>query len=270
MAVFYCIWALLLLVPQLAAAHARQAPAAAAPAAAAQAARGTAATPMRAFTIFLRGTPVGREELTMRADATGTTSSRSTRIAAAVQRGDPPRRSALRPRLDAGVARCSTPASTWPTSRCAPPSPTGRSSREGSDGGKPIASTTPLAPQTFILPNTFFFSAHDVLGRRFASAGTTRRVPRLHRARRRPAVPGAQRQQPTACRPARCCSTCGATSWPSSAPAARPCVYLTTAEDGGLIRLSVPAQGLEVVREDAATSTARTQLHSNPGDEAAR
>jgi len=30
----------------------------------------------------------------------------------------------------------------------------------------------------------------------------------------------------------------------------------------------VPVQGIDVVREDVATSTARTQIYSNPGDEA--
>jgi pimeloyl-ACP methyl ester carboxylesterase len=39
-------------------------------------------------------------------------------------------------------------------------------------------------------------------------------------------------------------------------------------EDGNLIRLTIPAQGLDIIREDVAASTSRTQIYSNPGDEA--
>jgi pimeloyl-ACP methyl ester carboxylesterase len=45
-------------------------------------------------------------------------------------------------------------------------------------------------------------------------------------------------------------------------------MQLTSTEDGTLVRLSVPGEGLEVLREDVAASTSRTQIHSNPGDEA--
>ena len=39
-------------------------------------------------------------------------------------------------------------------------------------------------------------------------------------------------------------------------------------ENGSLLRVSIPAQGLDVMREDLASSTARTLVYSNPGDEA--
>ena len=45
-------------------------------------------------------------------------------------------------------------------------------------------------------------------------------------------------------------------------------VSLTAGDGGRLIRLSVPAQAIEVVREDVASPTSRTQVFSNPGDEA--
>ena len=43
---------------------------------------------------------------------------------------------------------------------------------------------------------------------------------------------------------------------------------ITSTKDGGLIRFSVPSQGLDVVRADVAASTSRTQVYSNAGDEA--
>ena len=43
---------------------------------------------------------------------------------------------------------------------------------------------------------------------------------------------------------------------------------ITATKEGGLVRFSVPSQGLDVVREDVAASTSRTQVYSNPGDEA--
>jgi pimeloyl-ACP methyl ester carboxylesterase len=45
-------------------------------------------------------------------------------------------------------------------------------------------------------------------------------------------------------------------------------VSLTAGDGGRLIRLVVPAQAIEVIREDVASPTSRTQIYSNPGDEA--
>ena len=52
----------------------------------------------------------------------------------------------------------------------------------------------------------------------------------------------------------------------SGAPLA---MHLYADNVGGLVRLNVPAQGLEVVRDDIAGSISRTHITSNPGDEAA-
>jgi pimeloyl-ACP methyl ester carboxylesterase len=43
---------------------------------------------------------------------------------------------------------------------------------------------------------------------------------------------------------------------------------ITAMKDGSLVRFSVPSQGLDVVRADVAASTSRSQVFSNPGDEA--
>jgi pimeloyl-ACP methyl ester carboxylesterase len=45
-------------------------------------------------------------------------------------------------------------------------------------------------------------------------------------------------------------------------------VSVTTATDGALLRVAIPAQGLEVLRADLAGATSRTTVTSNPGDQA--
>jgi hypothetical protein len=46
-------------------------------------------------------------------------------------------------------------------------------------------------------------------------------------------------------------------------------VSLYADERGALVRLSVPDRGLDVIRDDVSSPTARTDVYSNPGDEAA-
>ena len=46
-------------------------------------------------------------------------------------------------------------------------------------------------------------------------------------------------------------------------------IQLSTDEVGRLVRLTVPTQTLDVIREDVAASTSRTVLHSKPSDESA-
>jgi pimeloyl-ACP methyl ester carboxylesterase len=44
-------------------------------------------------------------------------------------------------------------------------------------------------------------------------------------------------------------------------------ISLIAAEDGSLVRVGIPSQGVDLVREDVASPTSRTQVYSNPGDE---
>ena len=43
---------------------------------------------------------------------------------------------------------------------------------------------------------------------------------------------------------------------------------VTATGDGGLVRVNIPSESIDIVREDVASSTSRTQIYSNPGDEA--
>jgi dipeptidyl aminopeptidase/acylaminoacyl peptidase len=51
-------------------------------------------------------------------------------------------------------------------------------------------------------------------------------------------------------------------------PSGEVAINLTANDEGGLVRVSIPVDSLDIVREDVASSTSRTQIHSNPGDEA--
>ena len=50
-------------------------------------------------------------------------------------------------------------------------------------------------------------------------------------------------------------------------PSGDVAINLTANDDGGLVRVNIPADSLDIVREDAASATSRTQIQSNPGDE---
>ncbi len=50
-------------------------------------------------------------------------------------------------------------------------------------------------------------------------------------------------------------------------PSGEVAINLTANEDGSLVRVNVPADSLDIVREDVASTTSRTQIQSNPGDE---
>jgi alpha/beta superfamily hydrolase len=50
-------------------------------------------------------------------------------------------------------------------------------------------------------------------------------------------------------------------------PSGEVATNVTVAMDGGLVRVNVPADSLDIVRDDVASSTSRTQIYSNKGDE---
>ena len=52
-----------------------------------------------------------------------------------------------------------------------------------------------------------------------------------------------------------------------SSPGMNTAATITTGVEGDLLSVRVPSQGLDVVRVDLASVTTRTRVHSNPGDE---
>ena len=120
------------------------------------------------YTVFLRGTPVGHQDVSVRSDAEGLTISGQGQIA------DPinilTRKAEVRYRADL------SPASLVIESRIGGVDVTlqtmfsdGMAVSQGMQGGVPIAATDMVFPQSVMLPNVFL-GAHAVLARRLAGA----------------------------------------------------------------------------------------------------
>lgn len=248
MRVFYCIWAALLAL--------------AAPAAAAQAAQAQSPT---GYMIFVRGVPVGREEVTIRSDENGTTITGSSRLAPPVDLV-----------LDRGQVvyhQDGTPASLTVrgTSNAAPLSLTtsfdnGTAVTRGSQGRQAVDVSHPFTPGSVVLANGFFGSYAGLAMRlESASAGTV--IPAYLApaggVQIRVNAVGADRMQVAT-------RTFVVRRFDVSVvdAAGEVAASLTTLPDGTLLRLTVPSEALEILREDLATSTARTSVYANPGDEA--
>jgi pimeloyl-ACP methyl ester carboxylesterase len=139
-------------------------------------------------------------------------------------------------------------------------------STEGTQAGRPITGAHTVAPQTLIHANPVFAS-YIALARRLAdlSLGAEFRVyvvPQAEISARVGAVHQERMQIGTEFLDVRRYDLI------YNNPSGDVAASLTTDESGNLIRFSVPAQALDVVREDIASSTSRTQVSSNPGDEA--
>ena len=219
------------------------------------------------YTIFLRGTPVGHQELTVRSDAQGLVISGQGQIA-------PPidvitRRAELKYRpdqtaesltVDARIAGMDVSLQTAFEN--------GMAVSMGMQGGSPIAATDMVSPQSVLLPNVFFGS-YAVLARRLAGTapGTEFRAfvgpgPGAQITLRLSSEKTEQMQFGT--------STFDVHHYElvfDNAGAALT-LHLYADNVGSLVRVGLPAQYLDVVRDDIAGSISRTRVTSNPGDEA--
>ena len=242
----YCIWALLLF---------------AAPAAAQAAQPAAAAT--TGYTIFARGAVVGREAVTVRSDASGTTITAQGRLAAPLnvvmrqadfRYGPDWTAQAFSLEADANGADISLRTAFKD----------GTAVTEGSVGGNKVATSVAVAPRTVILPNNVF-AAYVALAQRLQAelqGGELRVyvVPAAEITVRVAAVHPERMQIGTTFLDVRRYELIFAN------PDGDLPVTLTAGRDGSLIRVSMPGQ-VEAVREDVASSTSRTQIYSNPGDE---
>src|SRR5258705_9964612 len=249
----YCTWTLLLFLAVRAAAQ-QPPPASSAPGSV-------------GYTVFLQGTPVGHQDVTVRSDALGLLISGQGQIA-------PPidvitRRAELRYRPDQTVesllieARIKGVDVTLETKF-----ENGSAVSKGMQGDAPIATTDMASPQSVLLPSVFFGS-HAVLARRLAGAAPGAEF-------RAFVGPGAGAQVAFRLRTEMTEQMQFGTSTfdvhhyelvfdNASAPLE---IDLYADNVGGLVRVDVPAQGLQVVRDDIAGSISRTHITSNPGDEA--
>ena len=224
----------------------------------------TAAKPT-GYTIFLRGTPVGREEVTVQEDATGTTITVQGRLGAPINAIT--RRAELKYASDGTPERFVLDGSINGNDVSVRTSfVNGTAQTEGNQGPTKISTSHAFSPQTIVLPNgvfTLYAALADRLSRVTAGAELRAYILPLTEIGVRVVSDQPERIQV-------------GTSFLNVQrydllfrnPDGDLAVSLTVGDGGRLIRLSVPANAIEVVREDVASPTSRTQVFTNPGDEA--
>ena len=234
------------------------------PAAAQQTQPAVAATGAVGYTIFLRGTPVGREDVSVRSDATGTTVVTEGRISVpaniVIRRGEfryGPDWTAQSFALDGTGGGAEVSVRTSFTN--------GTAVSKGVQGPAAIDVSHTVSPQTIILPNTVF-AGYVALARRLTTlpAGSEFRVyvlPSAEIGARVASIATEQIQIGAALLNVRRYELTFAN------PGGDLPITLTATDDGALVRLNIPSAGIDVVREDVAASTSRTQVFTNPGDE---
>jgi pimeloyl-ACP methyl ester carboxylesterase len=234
----------------------------AAPAAAQQA---PATAKPTGYTVFLRGAPVGREEVTVREDATGTTITAQGRLNAPLNVVT--RRAEMKYAADGSPERFTLDGSANGNDVSVRTTfANGTAQTEGNQGTAKIATSHAFSPQAVVLPNgvfTLYAALADRLSRVTAGAELKAYILPLAEIGVRVVSDQPERIQV-------------GTSFLDvqrydllfSNPGGDLAVSLTAGDGGRLIRLSIPAQAIEVVREDVASPTSRTQVFSNPGDEA--
>lgn len=216
------------------------------------------------YMIFSRGTPVGREDVTVQTSATGTmitSSGRSSGQANFVLRRAEitvgPDWAPQRFALDASINGADVTIRTLFNGSTA--------TTEGEQQGKPVTLTHQVDPRTILLPNNVY-GAYVGLARRLltAEAGTELRafvVPQAEVGIRVASVNRERVQIGTSLLDVRRYELIVAN------PGGDLTVALMADDSGSLVRLNIAAGGLDVVREDLASSTSRADVYSNPGDE---
>src|SRR5262245_6987335 len=225
----------------------------------------TASADTHGFVVFIRGTPVGREDVTV-------STSPSQIVISSRNRLSPPldlvtRRAEIRYRPEWTPEELSIEATAQLREVAVRTTfANGEAASEGVEAGKPFAKTDKVSAQTIVLPN-LFFGAYEALTRRLVGVAPGARVtvyiaPQAE-------VPVTVKSVTTD-RVQTGAATFAVRRYELGfpIPGGELTVQLSGDEQGRLIRLTVPAQLLDVVREDLAASTSRTQVYSNPGDEA--
>jgi pimeloyl-ACP methyl ester carboxylesterase len=247
MDVRYCTWTLLLLLA-VPSAWAQQPPV------------------TTGYTVFLRGTPIGREDVTIEQDATGITITGRGRLAAPLNAVT--NRVAVRYHadwtpdlleLDVNVNGGENTLKTSFLDETA--------LSEGTLGGRALRHTDVVGRSAFVLPNGFFGS-YEAIARRLTAAdiGSEHRAfiaPQLPQLSFRVSSVTTERMQTGT-------QTFNVRRYVLifTSPGGLATVNLYADQDRStLLRLNVPAQALDIVRDDLASTASRTLMHSNAGDE---
>lgn len=243
----YCTWALLLVL--------------AAPTAAQQAPQEALA-----YTVFLRGQPIGREDVTLQSGPDGTTVVSEGRLSSPlnilIRRAEfkyQPDWSAESFALDADVAGGDVIVRT--TFR------EGMAVTEGTEAAKPFSVTHTASPQTFI-HHQFVFGGYAALARRVASVGSGAEL-RMYVVGQGETTLRVKAAAPQRIQVANAFIDVHQYELAIANPGGDiPFTMTVSAADESLLRLHVPSQLLDIVRVDLASTTSRTEVFTNPGDEA--
>ena len=219
-----------------------------------------------AYSLFLGGRPAGTENITVRTDANGTTITSDARFGA-------PLNITLR-RSEVHYTADWTPVSFHAEGSFNGTDATletafnnGSAVTTGNEGTIPINITQPVSPKTVVLPTAFGFAGYTAMAKRLATdlPGTELHAyipPRVDFAIRVREVHNEQMQVGTSVFAVRRYELL------FTQPSGDLPVSLTATTSGDLVRLTVTAQGIDLIRSDVASSNSRTQVFSNPGDEA--
>jgi uncharacterized protein len=217
------------------------------------------------FTIFLRGVPIGTEQVALTRTADGWT------IAASGRLGAPldvlARRIQVRYTPDWRPIEFSldgTASGRLHTVRTIVEGATAKS--DGIAAGQTIQKTDPIDPNALlVLPNSFF-GPYEALAARIRSAAPGTAVP-LYGVPTMSFTARVGESTPEQIQTASRLITARRTRVSLALPAGPVDVVIWTDETGRMIRFSAPGQSLEVVREDIAAVSSRTVTISRPNDE---
>jgi pimeloyl-ACP methyl ester carboxylesterase len=217
------------------------------------------------YTVFVGGTVAGREDVTVQTAADGITITGKGRLSGTLdivmRRAEVRYRSDWTPEiyeLEAVVNGGDTVLQTTFAGATAV--------TKGVDGGEQIAQTDTVPPQVLVLPNVFFGS-YEALARRLMTATGAQEFTAFigggRQATLRLAGAGTERMQIGT-------STFTIRRYALSfaGPRGVSIINIYADENGTLLRVTIPAQAVDVMRDDLASATSRTVVYSNPTDEA--
>jgi pimeloyl-ACP methyl ester carboxylesterase len=218
----------------------------------------------RGYTVFLRGTPLGREDITVSTDHGGLVISGTGRLSPPVDIVT--RRAEVRYTADWAPVSMVFEGTVQLRDQRVNITFAGEDARvETSINGQAGSKVDKVAARTLVLPSGFF-GFFEAVARRLATVTPPAELrayvaPQIEIPLRVQSVVNERVQ--TGAR------TFGVRRYELALgnPSGDLAFQLTSDEQGGLIRLTIPAQNLDVVRDDVAASTSRTQTYSNPGDE---
>ena len=252
----YFIWPLLLLLAAPVTAEQAQSPAAPQP----------VARTSRGYTVFLAGAVVGREDVTVESTAEGTVIAGQGRLSGS--------QDVVIRRVEVRYSRDWTPTAyeleatvNGGDTGLVTSFANGAAITKGVDGGQRVDQTDKVAARAVVLP-TVFFGSYEALTRRLVATQTEKEFPTFVG----PAALGVMRITNASVEQMQIgTATLNIRRYELAYAAPRGVVVVNvyTDDTGSLLRVNIPAQRVDVMRDDLASATSRTVVYSNPGDEAA-